>query len=599
MKKNWSKTLFLRDFALFNALVIIALIISSIWVVYETYDDHAKMVSRQLESEATRIDRAMILEIEHSSYLLESLGRQMTHMNTKDLNNVALLLRSFDTTATLHHVFSWIDDSNNNVVSSNQGVHQPIYVADRDFIKKTTSESWKIYIGNPMQGRVSAKWVLPIALGITDETGKYIGTILISMDINTITRNLRSAVKDSGIIFTVYSNNLLPLTQTIEKEEVNPLDSYSEELKKVSLLNRKSGLLANASLLNNSSMFVYYELSANYPYIIMLGLNNKESMLLFKSILIPRLIEVLIIGLFMLILLSLVKKRIIQPVSELSLVSNEIIKGNSFNAKRNRGGMKEINILVHQIKRLSDYINEIRLIEQENRNKNLMLKKQKDNLELNNKIKIDFLITLSHEFRTPLNTIIGFAEMLKSKSDITGEDADYIENIYSSAKQLQFLLNDVQEIAKIETANNESHEQPLDVRFVISKAIKLAKTPILQLNIELKTPDFLPKLIMNEKKLSEIIRNLILNIATENNENKNIIINAYLQKDSHGNDTMFIAFSDNGAKSNPSKTTNRNNLASLSIPMIKSLLAMNHANLEIKTNPTIFTIIFPTTKLVY
>ena len=598
MKINWSKTLFLRDFALFNVLIILAFFLATIWVVYETYDDHAKLVSRQMETEATRIDRAMILEIEHSSYLLESLGRQMTHMDTKNLNNVALLLRSFDTTATLHHVFSWIDESNHNVVSSNQGVHSPIDVSDRDFIKKTTYEAWKISVGNPIQGRVSAKWVLPIALGVTDETGKYIGTILISMDINTITRNLRSAVKDSGIIFTVYSNNFLPLTQTIDKEEINPLDAYSEQLKKISLDNRKSGLLANASLFDSNSIFVYYELSANYPYIIMLGFDNKESLLLFKSLLVPRLIEILIIGIFMLTLLSLVRRRIIQPISELSLVSNDIIKGNSFNAPRNRGGMKEINILAHQIKRLSDYIHEIKLIEQENSNKNLMLKKQKDDLELNNRIKLDFLIAMSHELRTPLNTIIGFAETLKTKPDIAGEDASYIENIYSSAKQLQFLVGDVQEIAKIENGNHEAHEKPLDVRFVISKAIKLVTIPAEQLNIELKTPNFLPKLLMNEAKLREIIRNLILNIASKNGDNKNIIINVYLQKDKTGSENLFIVFTDSGAKSGaakPSKTT----LGSLSIPLLKSLVAMSHANLETKTNPATFTLIFPEEKLVY
>ena len=140
-------------------------------------------------------------------------------MDPNDLKGIALLLRSFDTAASLHHVFSWVDENKKNVVSSNKGVHDPVDVSDRDYVQKSIAEPWKIQIGLPIQGRVSAKWVLPVAMGLTDSTGKYIGTILISMDIDTITHDLRSVVKDTGISFTVYSDTLLPLTQNPGRAE--------------------------------------------------------------------------------------------------------------------------------------------------------------------------------------------------------------------------------------------------------------------------------------------------------------------------------------------------------------------------------------------
>ncbi|MEI6730427.1 MAG: hypothetical protein WCL30_04140, partial [Pseudomonadota bacterium] len=147
MNLSLSKQSLSRDFALFAGLIVLLLFIASIWATYESYIENSKEIAAKMESEATRIDRAMIIEVEHSSYLLESLGRQITHMDVSDLKNVAILLRSFDTTATLHHVFSWIDDQNRNVVSSNKGVHEPIDVSDRDFLKKTIAEPWKMQIG--------------------------------------------------------------------------------------------------------------------------------------------------------------------------------------------------------------------------------------------------------------------------------------------------------------------------------------------------------------------------------------------------------------------------------------------------------------------
>src|SRR5271170_6566958 len=111
MNVTWSKPSLLRDFYVLAALIVFVLSLVSLWVTYETYEDHSDRVMKQLETEATRVDRAMILEIEHSSYLLEALGRQISHMDPNDLKGIALLLRSFDTTATLHHVFSWIDEA--------------------------------------------------------------------------------------------------------------------------------------------------------------------------------------------------------------------------------------------------------------------------------------------------------------------------------------------------------------------------------------------------------------------------------------------------------------------------------------------------------
>lgn len=69
------------------------------------------------------------------------------------------------------------------------------------------------------------------------------------------------------------------------------------------------------------------------------------------------------------------------------------------------------------------------------------------------KVKSNFLATMSHEFRTPLNAIIGFSEIIKSES--FGEMGNkkyawYMEDIYSSGRHLLDLINDVLDISEIE-----------------------------------------------------------------------------------------------------------------------------------------------------
>jgi len=613
MKASWSKPSLLRDFAVLAALIIFVLSLVSLWVTYQTYQDHSERIVKQLETEATRIDRAMILEIEHSSYLLGSLGRQITNMDPKDLKSIALLLRSFDTAATMHHVFSWIDENQNNVVSSNKGVHpKPVDVSDRDFVKKSIAEPWKIQIGRPIQGRVSAKWVLPVALGLTDSTGKYIGTILISMDIDTITRSLKSAVKESGIYFTVYSNTLLPLTEAME-DRASPLSPYTDALKTIDFGKHPAGVLSTGKLFDDRPMYVYYEVSANYPYIILLGYDSKASVTSIRDLLVPRLVQILLMGIFMLTLLWVVRLRIIKPVAELSEAAGGLLRGESSHMPLS-GSANEVDTLTQQINKLSDYLEETRRIEEEKENKNLMLRKSKDAAELSNKIKIEFLTAMSHELRTPLNTIVGFSEIMKSQLYGPLENTQYwqyAQDIHEASRHLQALVDDVLALSNAESGLHELQEKPVDMRFVLNKCLRLVteRLQVQKLHVELKLPDVLPRLLVDEQRLKQIIINLLLNAANHSAEDSHILVEAYTERNKKGEESFCISFAEDsragatesGKHKDPLKVRRRE-MSNLGIPLTKALVAMHQATLDIERppgKPICVIVRFPQERMVY
>ncbi|HPT41689.1 MAG TPA: histidine kinase dimerization/phospho-acceptor domain-containing protein, partial [Candidatus Gastranaerophilaceae bacterium] len=70
-----------------------------------------------------------------------------------------------------------------------------------------------------------------------------------------------------------------------------------------------------------------------------------------------------------------------------------------------------------------------------------------DELKERNKIKIQFLAGISHEFKTPLNSIIGFSEILKTKTK-TKENYKYLENISQSSEHLLALIEDILDVSK-------------------------------------------------------------------------------------------------------------------------------------------------------
>jgi PAS domain S-box-containing protein len=82
-----------------------------------------------------------------------------------------------------------------------------------------------------------------------------------------------------------------------------------------------------------------------------------------------------------------------------------------------------------------------------------------------NRLKTEFLSNMSHELRTPLNAIIGFAELMHrgKVGPVSAEHQEYLGDILTSSKHLLHLINDVLDLAKIESGKIEFHPEPVDL----------------------------------------------------------------------------------------------------------------------------------------
>jgi len=79
-----------------------------------------------------------------------------------------------------------------------------------------------------------------------------------------------------------------------------------------------------------------------------------------------------------------------------------------------------------------------------------------------------FLATMSHEIRTPLNAIIGFSEFLRSPGLKPSEVASYADGINKASTVLLELINDVLDIAKLDSGKAMVRNGVLDIRKLIS-----------------------------------------------------------------------------------------------------------------------------------
>ena len=76
-----------------------------------------------------------------------------------------------------------------------------------------------------------------------------------------------------------------------------------------------------------------------------------------------------------------------------------------------------------------------------------------------NKLKSEFVANISHEVRTPLNAILGFAEILREKPEVMKKEKGqrYVENIISGGKDLLNMINDLLDLAKSEAGKMQLH----------------------------------------------------------------------------------------------------------------------------------------------
>ncbi|HET9095728.1 MAG TPA: ATP-binding protein [Candidatus Baltobacteraceae bacterium] len=143
------------------------------------------------------------------------------------------------------------------------------------------------------------------------------------------------------------------------------------------------------------------------------------------------------------------------------------------------------------------------------------LQEKNAELEQASMAKDRFLASMSHELRTPLNAIIGFTGtmLMKLPGPLTGEQDQQLRIVQSSARHLLSLINDILDLAKIESGKLELHEETIFVRDIVFEVRAALQTMADQKGLQVENiipPNRVP-VRADRRALHQIILNLVNN----------------------------------------------------------------------------------------
>ena len=183
-------------------------------------------------------------------------------------------------------------------------------------------------------------------------------------------------------------------------------------------------------------------------------------------------------------------------------------------AKEEGLGIDEVMTILDETSQVLAYSRELERKREELEAATAELRAANQRLRELDRMKDDFVSTVSHELRTPLTSIRAFAEILHDSPELAaGKRQEFVGIILRETERLTRLINQILDLAKIESGRAEWAAEPVDLGAVIRDAADSTAALYRERDVQLETdvPDRVPIVVADRDRLQQVLLNLLAN----------------------------------------------------------------------------------------
>lgn len=553
--------------------VVTMVIVLTLIYFIRIYSEQRAKVLNDMKIEATILQTVIEKHINYSKYFISIIAADIQN-NHEDLRYIENILADRFQSQDFNMLFgwqkfSWIDKNFNEVVTSTYGIsHIP---RPRGYMKEIMSGSkgnrpnWKdnivFYTSKDKHKGDSLKMIDSL---IDKKTGAYIGSVILSYDIETMVRSLSTRKQNLSTNFIIIDKSLEAIARSKSNIDkiVNSQGALSGELNdvinKIDFLGDNSSDYSYLGMMDGVNFYIK-PAKTSLPFIIVVNIDN-----------------------------NVIRRNILESLTK-KFIEVSIFAG----------------ICLFMV--ISIY----------NRETMLRAKAEQATKEANKatKAKTDFLAFTAHEVRSPLGFILTGSEIMTK--ELMGKMPEaymkYAEGIHQNGQVILQFITDILDENQIIEGKFKIVNSFADIKLIIREAINLNKARYKDRKVNIKDiylDKALPLVICDKGRMLQVFSNLISNGIKYSNDGTTLTITAVMNDENleiHIKDEGFgmsqddikIALSVYGSVQ---KSNYHVGSYGLGLPIVKMLLDAHEAELKIESKDgagTIVKIIFPKHKLVY
>ncbi|MFI5304254.1 MAG: ATP-binding protein [Nitrospiria bacterium] len=537
-------------------------------------------------------------------------GEDFSFKQTLMTNAASISLRKYMLSKETEYIALFATDEKGNLVGSVNGFPKFSYGEELWWKDVYNLGSGKIYIGDLFFNQKSQTWTVIIAVPvIEEESGKTIGVLAIFHDVHTLIQPSIQDIRfgETGHAMLIDSTGRVlscPLMATgsylSDKNLVNTVTSSSPGwvMAKDDGHGGRDSIIGFSPAVKTSAITLS---STGKKWHSFIRQDPKELYAPINTLLLSSSLSgILLIGVVALsgIILS---KKIVRPIQLLQEGAEEIGKG-KLNVHLDIRTNDEVELLANEFNLMAEKLKEsYSTLEQKVEDRTRQLSVMVQQLEESGRFKTEFFSNISHELVTPLTSIIGYSELLQSKTpgNLNNTQMEHLSNIYNSGTHLLAVVSNLLDLSKIAAGKMEIHFGEFFIQNLIRNCIKTVAPLAAKKNQTLSTITEAGHLTLNadEVKVRQILFNLLSNAIKFSAPGSSIFIDAH-PTTLNGLQAIEISVTDSGIgireedlptifevfRQVDSSYTRKYQGSGLGLPIVKQFVEMHRGKIEVKSS---------------